>query len=125
MVWQMVFMQGDPSTRAPTYHSNMAADAQAKGETIDSKKAASGVGFNVTHDLVNEYEPTDARDSFSIKFANGPTVKDWFITKYRDTSGTAGKNGYGGNDFPLVRYAEVILLLAVVNISKGGNATAI
>ncbi len=125
LIWQMVFIQGDPSTTAPTYHSNIAADAQAKGETIDSKKAASGVGFNVTHDLVNEYEPTDARDSFSIKFANDPTVKDWFITKYRDTSGTAGKNGYGGNDFPLLRYADVILMLAEVNMYKGDNATAI
>ena len=124
LIWQMVFIQGDPNTTAPTYHSNLAADAQAKGETINSKKAASGVGYNVTHDLVNEYEQNDARGIFSIKFANDATVKDWFITKYRDTSGTAGKNGYGGNDFPLIRYADVILMLAEVNMYKGDEATA-
>ena len=125
LIWQMVFIQGDPNTTAPTYHSNLAADAQAKGETINSKKAASGVGYNVTHDLVNEYEKNDVRDSFSIKYANDATVKDWFITKYRDTSGTAGKNGYGGNDFPLIRYADVILMLAEVNMYQNNSAGAI
>ena len=125
LIWQMVFIQGDPNTTAPTYHSNLAADAQAKGETINSRKAASGVGYNVTHDLVNEYEKSDVRDSFSIKYANDATVKDWFITKYRDTSGTAGKNGYGGNDFPLIRYADVILMLAEVNMYQNNSAGAI
>jgi hypothetical protein len=125
LIWQMVFIQGDPSTVTPTYHSNIAADAQAKGETIDSKKPGTGVGYNVTHDLVNEYESTDPRDSFSIKFANDPIVKDWFVTKYRDTSGTAGPNGYGGNDFPLIRYADVILMLAEVNMYQGNTAGAI
>ena len=125
LIWQIVYIQGDPNTTAPTYHSNIAADAQAIGETIDSQKPGTGVGYNVTHDLVYEYEPTDPRDSFSIKFANAPTVKDWFITKFRDTSSTAGKNGYGGNDWILMRYADVILMLAEVNMYQGNSAAAI
>jgi hypothetical protein len=125
LIWQMVFIQGDPNTTTPTYHSNIAADQQAKGETINSKKPSSGVGYNVTHDLVNEYEAGDPRASFSIKFANDPIVKDWFVTKYRDTSAAAGVNGYGGNDFPMLRYADVILMLAEVNMYQGNTAGAI
>jgi hypothetical protein len=120
LIWQIVYLQGDV-----TYYSHVAADAQAKGETLNSKKVATGIGANVTHDLVNEYEANDPRAAFSIKFANDPIVKDWFITKYRDTSAAAGVNGYGGNDWPMMRYADVILMLAEVNMYKGNTATAI
>jgi hypothetical protein len=36
--------------------------------------------------LVKEYESTDLRKDFSIKYANDATVKDWYITKFRDVS---------------------------------------
>jgi hypothetical protein len=120
LIWQIVYLQGDV-----TYYSHIAADAQAKGETINSKKVATGIGANVTHDLVNEFEAADPRGAFSIKFANDPIVKDWFITKYRDTSAVAGINGYGGNDFPMMRYADVILMLGEVNLYKGNTAAVI
>jgi hypothetical protein len=119
-IFQLVYLQGDV-----TYHSNLAADAQAANEFINTKKVQSGLGYNVTHDLVNEYEVTDARDSFSIRYDTFKTVKDWYITKYRDTSGAAGKNGYGGNDFPVMRYADVILMLAEVNMYRGNTVQAI
>ena len=83
------------------------------------------MGYNVTHDLVFEYETGDLRDSFSVRYDNAATVKDWYVTKFRDTSNVAGPNGYGGNDWPLMRYADVILMLAEVNMYKGNAASAI
>jgi hypothetical protein len=120
LIFQIVNKQGDIS-----YSSSIAANNQAKGENINSKKKTSGVGGNVTMDLVKEYEEGDPRKEFSIKFANDPTVKDWFITKYRDTSALAGDNGYGGNDWILIRYADVALMLAEVNMYLGNDAAAV
>ena len=120
LIWQIVNIQGDP-----IYSSSIAANSQAQGENTNSQKATSGVGDNVTHDLVNEYEANDPRATFSIKYANAPTVKDWYVTKFRDVSSGAGKSGYGGNDWILMRYADVILMLAEVNMYLGNNAQAI
>lgn len=33
-------------------------------------------------------------------------------------------NGYGGNDWPMMRYADVILMLAEVNMYQGNTAAA-
>ncbi|WP_183565936.1 RagB/SusD family nutrient uptake outer membrane protein [Mucilaginibacter sp. SP1R1] len=120
LIWQIVNIQGDP-----IYSSSIAANNQAKGETINSQKSSTSVGNNVTHDLVNDYEANDPRMAFSIKYANDATVKDWFVTKFRDASSGAGKNGYGGNDWILMRYADVILMLAEVNMNLGNNTAAI
>jgi hypothetical protein len=120
LIFQIVNKQGDIN-----YSSAIAANNQAKGETINTQKAASGAGYNVTHDLINEYEAGDSRMAFSVKFANDPIVKDWFVTKFRDASDAAGKLGYGGNDWILMRYADVILMLAEVNMYLGDDATAI
>jgi hypothetical protein len=120
LIWQIVFIQGDP-----TYYSHIAADAQAQGEFVNTPKTASGVGYNVTHDLVNEYEANDPRAAWNMTYDTFHTVKDWYISKYRDTSSAAGKNGYGGNDFPMMRYADVILMLAEVNMYYGNTAQAI
>lgn len=120
LIWQIDYKQGDVN-----YSSVIAANNQAKGETINSLKPASGAGGNVQHDLINDYEVGDPRMAFSVKFANDPIVKDWFITKFRDASTTAGNLGYGGNDWILMRYADVILMLAETNMYLGDNATAI
>lgn len=125
LIWQIVYIQGDPNTTVPTYHSNIAADAQAKNFFTNSRKPASGAGYNVTHDLVFEYEPGDPRGSFSITYDTDPTIRDWYVSKYRDTSGTAGTSGWGGNDWPMMRYADVILMLAEVNMYQGNTAGAI
>lgn len=119
-IFQLVYLQGDVN-----YYSHIATDAQAAGEFITTKKTQSGVGYNVTHDLVKEYEVTDPRDSFSVRYDTFKTVKDWYVTKYRDTSAAAGVNGYGGNDFPVMRYADVILKLAEVNMYRGNTTQAI
>jgi hypothetical protein len=119
LIFQIVNIQGDLN-----YSSSIAANNQAKGETINSQKPSSGAGYNVTHDLINEYETNDPRMTFSVKYANDPIVKDWFVTKFRDVSNAAGINGYGGNNWTLMRYADVILSLAEVNNYLGDAATA-
>lgn len=120
LIWQIVNKQGDA-----TYSSSIAANNQAAGENINSLKVTSGVGGNVTPDLINEYETGDLRMAYSVKFANNANVKDYFITKFRDASSAAGALGYGGNDWNLIRFADVILMLAEVsdNLGDTGGAT--
>jgi hypothetical protein len=120
IIWQIVNKQGDP-----TYSSSIAANNQAKGETINSLKPSAGSGGNVTPDLIKDYETNDPRMAYSVKFANDPIVKDYFITKFRDASSGASNLGYGGNDWVLIRYADVILMLAEVSNYLGDSAGAI
>lgn len=120
IIFQVVNKQGDIN-----YSSSIARNNQAKGETINSLFASAGSGGNVTPDLVLDYEEGDLRKDFSIKYANDPIVKDYFITKYRDASSAATTNGYGGNDWILIRYADVILMLAEVNMQLGDETAAI
>lgn len=120
LILQIVFLQGDP-----TYHSAIAADSQADSVFTNSKKPSSSVGYNVTHDLVNEYETNDPRAAYSITYDPHAPTDDWYISKFRDTSSAAGVNGYGGNDWILMRYADVILNLAEVNMYQGNTAQAV
>lgn len=119
-IFQIVYRQSDIN-----YSSSIAYNNQAQGETINSLRTSTGPGGNVTPDLVKDYEEGDIRKDFSIKYANAAVVKDYFITKYRDASSAASTNGYGGNDWLLIRYADVILMLAEVNLYLGDEATAI
>lgn len=120
LIWQIVNKQGDPN-----YSSSIAANNQPTGETINSLKTTTGVGGNVTPDLIKDYESGDPRMAFSVKYANASSVKDYFITKYRDISPAASNLGYGGNDWILIRYADVILMLAEVSNYLGDTAGAI
>ncbi|WP_373513748.1 RagB/SusD family nutrient uptake outer membrane protein [Persicitalea sp.] len=119
-IFQIVNKQGDP-----VYSSSIARNNQARGETINSQFKSTGSGTNVQPDLVKAYEKGDVRKDFSVKYADDPIVKDYFITKFRDNSAAAGTNGYGGNDWVLLRYADVILMLAEVNLYLGDNTAAI
>ncbi|WP_315823759.1 RagB/SusD family nutrient uptake outer membrane protein [Paraflavitalea speifideaquila] len=120
IIFQIVYKQGDP-----TYRSSLAASNQAKGETINSLAVSQGAGGPFTNDLLKEFETGDLRTDFSIKYANDPSVKAYFITKFRDNSAAATNLGYGGNDWILIRYADVILNLAEVFMYLNDNATAI
>jgi len=120
IIFQVVNRQGDIN-----FSSAIARNNQAKGETINSPFTSTGAGGNITQDLVLDYEDTDLRKSFSIKYANDQIVKNYFITKFRDTSPAATTNGWGGNDWILIRYADVILMLAEVNMYLGNEAAAI
>ncbi|WP_200977646.1 RagB/SusD family nutrient uptake outer membrane protein [Echinicola sp. 20G] len=120
IIFQIVYRQGDQN-----YSSSIARSNQALGETTNSQRPATGEGTRVNLDLVNEYEENDPRGDFSVKFAEAPTVQQYFITKYRDVSDAAGVNGFGGNDHIMMRYADVILLLAEVNFRLGIESEAI
>jgi starch-binding outer membrane protein, SusD/RagB family len=120
LIFQIVNKQGDKD-----YSSSIAANNQAKGETINSLITSTGVGGRASLDLVNEYESNDLRKAFTVKFANNASVKDYFITKYRDASSAAGTSGYGGNDWILIRYADIILMLSEVYMYAGDETKAI
>lgn len=120
LIWQIPYIEGDP-----VFSSSIAANAQAKGQNINSLKPSTGVGYVVKKDLVFEYETGDPRGAYNITFDNNAVVQDYYMTKYRDISTTAGVNGYGGNDWVLMRYADVILMLAEVNNYLGNTSAAI
>jgi hypothetical protein len=118
IIFQIVYKQGDA-----TYSSSLARSNQAKGETINSLFVSQGAGGLLTKDLLNEFETGDVRTIYSVKLA--PATSAYFITKFRDASASASTLGYGGNDWILIRYADVILNLAEVNMYLGDNAAAI
>lgn len=120
IIFQIVYKQGDQD-----YYSSIAADNQAKGETINSQKKSTEAGNYVNTDIVKEYEETDFRKEWSVKYAEDPVAKSYFITKFRDISDAAGTLGYGGNDWILMRYADIILMLAEVNMYLGDETAAI
>ncbi len=120
LILQVGYIQGDQN-----YRSNKAADYQARGETINSLKPSTGAGANVKTDLVKDYESGDVRKDFSVHFAANTQVNDWYVTKYRDKSEAAGVLGWGGNDEILMRYADVMLMLAETKMRLNKNAEAI
>lgn len=120
IIFQIVYKQGDKD-----YHSSIAATNQSKGETINSQVASKGMGTFVNPDLVKEYENGDVRKDWSVKYCSDPAAMAWFITKFRDTSDAAGTLGYGGNDWIILRYADVYLMLAEVNARMGNEAEAV
>jgi len=120
IIFQIVYIQGDKD-----YYSSVAQANQAKGETINSQYKSTGAGTFVNPDLVKEYEEGDLRKEWSVKYASNAVARNWFITKFRDTSAAAGTLGYGGNDWIVMRYADIILMLAEVEMYLGNNTAAI
>lgn len=120
IIFQIVYKQGDKDS-----HSSIAANNQSKGETINSQVKSSGMGTFVNPDLIKEYEEGDIRKAWSVKYCNAPVAMAWFITKFRDTSDAAGTLGYGGNDWIILRYADVYLMLAEVNARMGNQTAAV
>lgn len=120
LIFQVQYLQGDKQ-----FSSSIARSYQARGEDINSRFKSTGVGQVAKLDLVNDYEKDDLRKDFSVKFAADPQINDWFVTKFRDNSDAAGTDGLGGNDWVLIRYADVMLLLAETKMNLGKNAEAI
>ena len=126
ILFQIVYKQGDKD-----YHSSIAADTQAGGETVNSQYPSKGVpDLKVTPDLVKEFETTgngysktDSRYAYSIGRSDAQNC--YYVTKFRDRSEAAGTLGYGGNDWIILRYADVILMLAEVNEALGNVDDAI
>lgn len=120
LVFQVQYLQGDQN-----FSSSIARNYQARGETINSQFQSTGSGEVAKRDLIKDYEKTDIRKEFSVKFANDAQVNDWFVTKFRDASDGAGTNGWGGNDWILIRYADVMLLLAETKANLGKDSEAV
>ena len=118
IIWQIVYKQGDA-----TYSSSLARTNQAKSDFTNTEFVSQTSGGLFTKDLLKEFEAGDIRTTFSVKFS--AATNQYFITKFRDSSDAAGKNGYGGNDWILLRYADVILNMAEVYMLQGDDATAI
>lgn len=120
IIWQISYKQGDP-----TYSSSIARTNQARGETINSLAVSTGTGRLISADLRKEFEVGDVRTDFSIQYAEHSSVQDYFVSKFRDASEAAGALGYGGNDWILLRYADIILCLAEVAMLQGDEVGAI
>lgn len=126
ILFQIVYRQGDKD-----YHSSVAKDTQPGGATTNSLYASQGVPMlKVTPDLVKEFETsdngyawTDARLEWSVGHSDSQNC--YYVTKYRDKSEAAGTLGYGGNDWIILRYADVILMLAEVNEALGNENEAV
>ncbi|MBI2284125.1 MAG: RagB/SusD family nutrient uptake outer membrane protein [Bacteroidetes bacterium] len=119
IIWQIVYKQGDPN-----YSSSLARSNQAKGDgSYISQFPSQGAGALFTKDLLNEFEAGDVRTNFSIRFVTANN--GYYISKFRDNSATAGTLGYGGNDWILIRYADVILNLAEVSMYLNETANAV
>jgi hypothetical protein len=118
IIFQIVYKEGDP-----TYSSALARNNQPKGDSINVPLfKATGTGGVFTKDLLNEFESGDLRTDFSITYSAGN--KGYFISKFRDVNAAVTTNGYGGNDWILMRYADIILNLAEVYLYLGDDATA-
>ncbi|MEO0528565.1 MAG: RagB/SusD family nutrient uptake outer membrane protein [Bacteroidota bacterium] len=88
--------------------------------------AGSRAGQNQpTQDLINLYDPDDARFLHNISFFDdGITVEPW-MSKYNFGFEAQGTNTQDVN-FPMFRYADALLLLAeVYNEVGGGDAVAL
>jgi hypothetical protein len=117
IIFQIVHKQGDANLS-----SGLARGNQARGETINSLFVSQGTGGLFTNDLLKEFEVGDLRTTYSIKLA--PSSGRFFITKFRDASAGAGTLGYGGNDWILLRYADVILCLSETYLLLNDQANA-
>lgn len=66
-----------------------------------------------TQDLIDAYEPGDLRKDFSLATsyvnASGQTIQDVYVRKYRFSPALNGDNG---NNIPVIRYADVLLMYA-------------
>ena len=66
-----------------------------------------------TLDMINAYEAGDLRKAISLATsyvnAAGQVIPDRFVKKYYDVPATSGDNG---NNIPIIRYADVLLMYA-------------
>ncbi|MDO1449679.1 RagB/SusD family nutrient uptake outer membrane protein [Rhodocytophaga aerolata] len=86
----------------------------------------SGGGFmQPTADMENAYEPGDLRKEASMqtayKAANGSTVNVRHVVKYKQEGPQAGD---ADTDFPLLRYADVLLMYAEALNNQGQTSAA-
>jgi hypothetical protein len=118
ILFQIVYIQGDRD-----YSSSVARNNQPRDSRINSQYNSTGSANFVTLDIVKEYEDADLRKDWSVHYSE--YMNGYHITKFRDASDAAGTLGYGGNDWILIRYADVIMMLAEVYMHLGDSNSAI
>ena len=99
---------------------------------FDRVNGIAGFGDDpVTANLYNTYNPLDKRRDVTIKLYSATTTPaapasitfPAYVRKYLDPSATA--NGEGSNNFPIIRYADVLLMYAeALNEQAAGNPAA-
>ncbi|QDH78935.1 RagB/SusD family nutrient uptake outer membrane protein [Echinicola soli] len=81
----------------------------------------------VSADLMGSYETNDVRDDFSVWInytdANGNTVQDRFIKKYLDLDNLGVDRFDFELNYPVIRYADILLMKAEA-LSKSGGSQA-
>lgn len=100
------------------------APRNSSGMVIDFP-GQNGGGWNIpSNDIIASYEPDDARKDVSLKL--GYTDKDgnWvpvpFINKYNNAHSIVGR---ANDNWPVLRYADVLLMLAEAINEQGGPTT--
>lgn len=99
---------------------------------FDRVNNAAGFGDDpVTDNLYKTYSPTDKRRDVTIKLYSATTTPaapasvlfPGYVYKYLDPTATG--NNDGANNFPIIRYADVLLMYAeALNEQAAGNAEA-
>lgn len=99
---------------------------------FDRINGVAGFGDDpVTDNLYRAYSPTDKRRDVTIRIysatstpaAPASVVFPGYVYKYLDPTATG--NGDGSNNFPIIRYADVLLMYAeALNEQGAGNADA-
>jgi hypothetical protein len=117
LIFQIVYVQGDQNYYSGKARSNQPRDMIG---TI-SKFKSTGVSF-LPGDIIREYEKNDPRTEWSVMWSE--ESNSHFISKFRDLSDSAGELGYGGNDWIVMRYADIMLLLAETEMLLGNDAAA-
>ena len=107
-IFTVRFRKGLSPTEGNTFFSDMAPMIYINGTTY------SGATNNrPTVDLAKAYEPTDKRFAASmdtVYYRNATTLSNGrYVKKYLDLPATTGDQG---NSFPVLRYADALLLLA-------------
>lgn len=97
------------------------------GSALLGTGGGGGGGFNrPTADLVKAYEAGDLRKDASLltsyKNAQGRDVNDSYVVKYRQQGAL---NADSDVDFPILRYADVLLMYAEVLTEQGKTAEAL
>jgi hypothetical protein len=117
LIFQIVYIRGDKD-----YSSSKARGNQPRDSRLLSQYASTGSVF-LPSDLIKEYEEDDIRKEWSVQYSD--YSNSYYIAKFRDASAGAGTLGYGGNDWILMRYADVMLLLAETHMQLGEETAAI
>ena len=120
VIFEIVYIQGDKN-----YSSGLARGNQPKGLFTLSRNKSTGDGRYVNLDLVREYEPGDLRKDWNIQLNPNVVSETYYCSKYRDNGDAAGDLGYGGNNWILMRYGDIALLLAESEMLLGNETEAV